>query len=110
MSVPLEVNIDSAVDALSDGLLESTALLDSLNVFVPVLNSGAEVKEASGIKKDPTNAPFSSVINLTSVTLASALLVSPRRIIFLLINPWKFPRTSCCKDPVSTFITELVAE
>ena len=109
-NVPLEVNIDSATDALSIGALESAALLDNLNVLVPVLNSGADVKEASGIKKDPTKAPFSSLINLTSVILASAPLVSPLRTMFLLINPWNVPRTSCCNDPVSTFIMELVAE
>ena len=50
------MNIDSATDALSTGDLESIELLDNLNVFVPVLNSGADVKEASGIKNDPINA------------------------------------------------------
>ena len=109
-NVPLELNDDSATDALSTGDLESTALLDNLNVLVPVLNSGADGKEASGIKNDPINAPFSSLINLTSVTLASAPLVSPRRIIFFPTNPWNVPRTSCCNDPVSTFTIELVAE
>ena len=52
LRVPLEVNIDSAVDALSDGLLESTELLDNLKVFVPVLNSGVDTKEASGTKNE----------------------------------------------------------
>ena len=90
--------------------MEFTGLVVKRRVFVPVSNLGNASTFGSGISKQATKFPKVSDINLESVTVASAPLVSPLRVIFLLINHWNVPRTSCCNDPVSTFKTELVAE
>ena len=109
-NVPWEKNAASAAEALSIAARESTLLLEILNEFSPHANSGVDLALEFGMNNDPNTAPFSSDINLTLVTLASALLVWPLNTIPFLIKPLNLPKTCCCKDPVSTFKIVLVAE
>ena len=88
LRVPSARKLAWHVDALSRGARESVTLLLNLNVLVPVVNSGADVWLGLGINNDPIKAPLSSVINLLSVTVASAPLVRPKSFISLEILPW----------------------
>tara|TARA_A100001388_G_scaffold147967_1_gene109845 strand:+ start:3243 stop:3452 length:210 start_codon:yes stop_codon:yes gene_type:complete len=55
-------------------IVELVGLEDNVNVFVPVLNVGAEGIVGSGKNRDPINDPALSVINLIAVTVAIAPL------------------------------------
>ena len=74
-------------------------------VLLPLVKLGLPV----GIWIDPSNAPNSSEINLTSLTCASALLVSPTSLISLTILPKNLSSDFWFKLPVSTFISVLVS-
>ena len=77
--VPCEKKLASAPLTVIPGVVFGVFSADSSTVFVPFANFGS----VGGILILPTNTPCWSLINLTSFTIASALLVSPTSFI-----PW----------------------
>ena len=82
---------------------EFVELVVKRSVFVPVSNCGFASIFGFGTLKQHVNWPIVSDINLTSVTVASAPLVSPMSFIPFITWSWNSPWTTEARLNVSTF-------
>ena len=106
--VPDAVNASSAIVLATLGSL-STSLV-KVKTLVPVSNLGWLTEFGFGIKKLPVKFAARSETSLTLVTVASAPLVEPLRIMFSATYPLYAPCASFERENVSTFRIVDVAE
>ena len=105
---PLAVYVASAELSPGSSIAELTLLVVILMVFNPVVNFGLDATVGSGMCSVNIKSPFSSLTNLKSSTVASAVPVKLTRTIPFLTYP-KWSGLVCDANPaVSTFkIVEL---
>ena len=95
---------------MTPGTRLSIGELLSLNLDLPVSKIGLAGSLEAGTLKLPISVPKRSPINLTAVTLASALLLAPLRIMLGATNPANSGFASSAKLKVSIFRTVEVSE
>ena len=109
-NIPFDVKSPTPELSLNPYICEFTGLVVIVKVFVPVSNDGVDGTVGSGINNDPINVPYSSLIILSSDTIATAWLFIPIRRIPFAIHPKNSEIPFVSKLEVSIFNIVVVAE